>query len=678
MPTKREIRYTVITLCLVLGALGASIAHVAMWVARHPHAGWTFYAANTLFLFFIVSLCYGNILYHLTRWGYYRRLSARKKTRRAVVHAGASPALSVLIPSYKEEVRTVEQTVLSAALQGYPTKTITLLLDDPVNDNPADQQAIQRTQEAIERIHRTMHAQHKRYIKTYNRAWQRLHGKRPNLAAENRRLGESYRSLAQWFKRQAKQYAANDHTDALFVQKVYTEPAALYAAMARRKRTLDTEQLLQHYASLRDLFDVRLSVFQRKAYARLSHEPNKAMNINSYISLMGGTFDKTLHATADDARITFRIPDADYIITLDADSIISHGYARTLIDIMEAPGNERLAVAQTPYSSISGTPVAFERTAGATTDIQYIIHQGFTAFGATFWVGANALLRKRALEDIAGPIPGQPLVRQYIQDRTVIEDTESSIDLVKKGWSLHNHPERLAFSATPTDYGSLIIQRRRWANGGLIILPKLLGYLLRPSLKKIPEGFMRIHYLSSIALVNLSLVIMLLIPLPSVGFSIWVPLTAVPYFYLYYRDLRLLGYGFTDWLRVYALNLLLIPVNLGGVFKSIQQMITRKKIPFGRTPKVASRTAAPALYYILPYSAAGYCAYMTASDILTGQYVYAALISINLVFLSYALVGMVGIKAAGTDIRAAAQQRWRAVRKLIAATLPKRQSQEEA
>ena len=67
---------------------------------------------------------------------------------------------------------------------------------------------------------------------------------------------------------------------------------------------------------------------------------------------------------------------------------------------MEQPEHARVAVAQTPYSAFPNPPGILERTAGATTDIQYLVHQGFTRFGATFWVGANALLKKSALEDI--------------------------------------------------------------------------------------------------------------------------------------------------------------------------------------------------------------------------------------------------------------------------------------
>ena len=60
-------------------------------------------------------------------------------------------------------------------------------------------------------------------------------------------------------------------------------------------------------------------------------------------------------------------------------------------------------MAQTPYSAFPGARGPLERLAGATTDMQYIVHQGFTQHQATYWVGANALLRKAALEDIATP-----------------------------------------------------------------------------------------------------------------------------------------------------------------------------------------------------------------------------------------------------------------------------------
>jgi hypothetical protein len=355
---------------------------------------------------------------------------------------------------------------------------------------------------------------------------------------------------------------------------------------------------------MRAWFDADIAGFERKTWENLSHAPNKAMNLNSYIGLMGGTYiaeerEDGRHAVRVGAERAgapgaFTVPEPEFVLTLDADSLLLPEYARKLLVHMRQEGNSRCAVAQTPYSALPGPPGTLERIAGAPTDIQYILHQGFTHFGATYWVGANALLRKSALDDIATTtVERGHSVPVFVQDRTVIEDTESTIDLVSRGWTLFNHPERLAYSATPPDFGSLIIQRRRWANGGLLIAPAAFRYLAR-SRRPLTEAFLRLHYLLSIAGVNIGLVLVLAVPLSRSVETNWLPVTAIPYFTLYLRDLLLCGYRPGDLFRVYALQLLLIPVHLGGVLKSLQQARTGAKIPFGRTPKVVGRTAAVA------------------------------------------------------------------------------------
>ena len=49
-------------------------------------------------------------------------------------------------------------------------------------------------------------------------------------------------------------------------------------------------------------------------------------------------------------------------------------------------------------------------------------------------------------------------------------------------------------------------------------------------------------------------------------------------------------------------NLVLLPVNVAGVLKSLQQAVTGRKIPFARTPKIANRVAAPAVFVITPFA----------------------------------------------------------------------------
>jgi cellulose synthase (UDP-forming) len=178
----------------------------------------------------------------------------------------------------------------------------------------------------------------------------------------------------------------------------------------------------------------------------------------------------------------------------------------------------------------------------------------------------------------------------------LIEDTGSTIDLAARGWRLHNHPERLAFSATPSDFGALAIQRRRWANGGLIIFPSLLDLWSRGQSPRVGslETLIRSHYLLSPALANIGLLLLLIIPFSSEFSNVWFPTAAAPYYLLYGRDLKWCGYQWRDLLRVYALTLMLIPVNLAGVYRSVAQMVTGRKSPFARTPKIEGRTAAPA------------------------------------------------------------------------------------
>jgi len=100
-------------------------------------------------------------------------------------------------------------------------------------------------------------------------------------------------------------------------------------------------------------------------------------------------------------------------------------------------------------------------------------------------------------------------VKKFIQDYTLIEDAESSIDLICQWWKLFHYPQRLAFSATPPDFGSLLIQRRRWANGGLLVLPKLWRYVRSTAVTRgvIAEVFMSAPYLLSLGPVSLAFLV---------------------------------------------------------------------------------------------------------------------------------------------------------------------------
>ena len=67
------------------------------------------------------------------------------------------------------------------------------------------------------------------------------------------------------------------------------------------------------------------------------------------------------------------------MLTLDADSLLEPRYVVRLVHFLERPEKSQIALAQTPYSAIPDAARSIERIAGATTDIQYVIHQGFSS-----------------------------------------------------------------------------------------------------------------------------------------------------------------------------------------------------------------------------------------------------------------------------------------------------------
>jgi len=675
-------------------ALSLTVAAVllAFWQLSGAFVGalfareWAVGFGQMTFMLVVALLIWGNFVYQLTRLGHLRRCARHRPAARQeleeIYEREAAP-LAILVPSYKEELQVVRCALLSAALQEYPNRRVVLLIDDPLPPRSAeDATALSAMRQLPQRLQLLFLAAATPFIEAQRAFLARRRYAGVNARRELEALAQLYRDAARRVASWRILVAGDTPAERLLIQGVLAPLAESHRRRAAELESMNDcslQRLASEYRRLASLYAVSFTSFERKRYDNLSHAPNKAMNLNSYLALLGGRFEvirrghtRRLVPAGRYAASLISVPAADFVITLDADSILMPEYALRLMHRMCLPGNERVAVAQTPYTSIPAPRGSLEYVAGATTDVQYLIHQGFTAYGATFWVGANALLRVSALHDIrtCGREQGNTIVR-YIQDRTVIEDTESTIDLIERGWTLQNYPERLAFSATPPDFGALLIQRRRWANGGLIILPKLLRHVLRgPRWPRLVEAYFRCHYLGSIAVVNLGLLLILAFPFDDRTESLWLPLTALPYFVLYGRDLVRSGYRWRDLASVYSLNLLLIPINLGGVFKSIEQAITRRKIPFGRTPKVENRTVAPARYLLAEYLMLLTWLTGVVIDTVERRWTHAAFAGFNTAFLGFAISAYVGWSATVEDLRAAWTRRFGSIGRPARAALP--------
>jgi cellulose synthase (UDP-forming) len=624
------------------------------------------------YLVVVTFLTFSALMYLVARQGALQKFKKHVRVPRAELDrhfATNQPSITVLVPSYAEEPEVVKMTLLSAALQEFPSMRVVLLLDD--NPNPTDSAVAERlnaTRALADDISALLSGPRTRFADALLRF--ELSGAdtfvSPHTALE---LADDYAWAAAWLHAEADAHGIEDHVDLFFADQVLRGLADELALVGKAVEagveegaSFTSERIAQLYRRLAWTFDADLAVFERKQWASLSHEANKAMNLNAYIGLMGGSY--RVEETPEGPILTpvssrrpgdIVIPDSDFLLTLDADSILLRDYCLRLTYFLQQPDNARVAVTQTPYSSFRGAGTRIERLAGATTDIQHILHQGLSYFGATFWVGANAVIRKRAIEDIVETeFVGGFEVRRYVQDRTVIEDTESSVDLGTHGWTLVNYPERLSYSATPPDFGSLIVQRRRWANGGLLILPKLWRQVRerkrRGEVVSRTELLLRVNYMASIAWASFGLIFLLAYPYDGRLLSPVVLLAALPYFIAMASDLRYAGYKASDVLRIYGFNLILLPVNLAGVLKSIQQSLTGKKIPFVRTPKVKNRTASPLLYVVAPFLIVAFSLFTLWRDVNAQNWGNAAFAAFNATLAIWAIISYIGVGNAIVDI----------------------------
>ena len=345
--------------------------------------------------------------------------------------------MTVLVPSYREDTRVIRQTLLSAALQEYPYLDIRLLVDDPPNPTNADHVAIlEAARELPHQIAELLAVPAAAAPAALDRFEARPASRRVTLAdaeelaellrrrgglpREPRRrpgIGRPHRPL---LRRSHPAAPGNrlahprlggsglgggvDHVVAAPSPPAISQPGVDVLVLARLVRA----------QAVRDPV----------------HEPNKAMNLNSYIGLMGGS---SRGRAAEGYRAAFRGPGAarsprprDRLHdTLDADSVLLPDYCLRLVHLLSSPATSGSRWPRPRTARSRARRAGSSGLAGATTDIQYIIHQGFTEYDATFWVGANAVLRKTALDDIMEVEHEAPGGR-YIQDRTVIEDTEST------------------------------------------------------------------------------------------------------------------------------------------------------------------------------------------------------------------------------------------------------------
>lgn len=325
---------------LLLVTLAGFVTYLAEWIRGYPaQTGPRAIAEAWVYLLLIAMLTASASGYLIARLGYISRIREHRRAPRKLIDDAferATPTLTAIVPSYREEPRVVRQTLLSAALQEYPGIRVTLLIDDPPDpDTPAQRRLLESARTLPGEIDALLRAPRARFEAALA-AFESTAGSRVTVPpAQLLRLAATYDEAVAWLEELAFGEEVADHTDAFFVDEVLGRLARDLDADARALREaaadgakLSVTRVRQLYRRLAWIFRAEVTAFERKTFATLSQAPNKATNLNSYIGLMGGryrirgTLGGRIPLPVSGGAYDLDVPDPDYALTLDADSML--------------------------------------------------------------------------------------------------------------------------------------------------------------------------------------------------------------------------------------------------------------------------------------------------------------------------------------------------------------------
>lgn len=248
----------------------------------------------------VTFLTLSALIYLITRQGALQNFKKHIRTPQRLLDEHFSKhqsSITVLVPAYNEEVQVIRKTLLSVALQEHSNIRIVLLLDDnPFTIKPEDVERIKKTKALGAEIKDFLSEPYAKVSELY--AELQAKGFVYTKETVEQIIGQ-YIWAAQWLEQKAQEEVIEDHVDVFFAEQIFIELAKDLRVAAAELATgypegekFSKSCLEQVCNRLIWIFRAEFDLFERKRYISLSHELNKAMNLNSYIGLMGGMYRK--------------------------------------------------------------------------------------------------------------------------------------------------------------------------------------------------------------------------------------------------------------------------------------------------------------------------------------------------------------------------------------------------
>jgi cellulose synthase (UDP-forming) len=162
------------------------------------------------------------------------------------------------------------------------------------------------------------------------------------------------------------------------------------------------------------------------------------------------------HAKAGNLNAALPRTEGELVFVLDADHVPMPDALDALVGYF---GDERMALVQSPHDFSNHDSVQHYMVGRHEQSLFYrVICPGKDRYGAAFWCGSAALIRRAALLEIGG-----------VATETIAEDFHTTIRLQRHGWRSRYHDEVLVQGLAPHDLDGYLLQRDRWARGNLAV-----------------------------------------------------------------------------------------------------------------------------------------------------------------------------------------------------------------
>lgn len=283
------------------------------------------------------------------------------------------------------------------------------------------------------------------------------------------------------------------------------------------------------------------------------------------------------HAKAGNLNAALGRTTGEFIVVLDADHVPLPGMVDEMIGFFADPKIAVVQAAQDFYNldSFQHRTNWKARYAWQQQELFFgVIQPGKDAFGAAYYCGSPAMLRRSALQEVGG-----------FATETITEDIHTGLRLQRRGWDVAYLNRTLARGLAPQTFVGFVTQWKRWGTGAMQVLRAE-----NPIFGKGLDFGQRLCYFASFYFYWMSYqkLIYVVTPIFCLLTGIY-PLVAVPRTYLLlftpYLVLNVaasaaLQRGLGSFLISEQFNVLKIPVLMGAM-----RGLFRRKAEFQVTPK---------------------------------------------------------------------------------------------